>query len=310
MAPGDFDFNRFDIENIDEINLRDIPRFRDNKLGFVKMMQNLKLLPRSKTHSCNKPMNFIRRAKYRDNYCFYCPKCKSEASLRVGTFFEKAKLDLDQIFIIIYCVVYKNDFQEALCREANLGSNHTACDWKNFVRDIYINYFLMNSTMIGGPGVNVQIDESLVCKRKANVGRLLKNQQTWIVGGVDSNGNVFMEQTKFRTTQVLDDIISRHVLPDSNIVTDGWLGYNNVSNINGYDHQKVIHEREFVNSDGYHTNRIEGTWSAFKRMYRKVTNKKEAMLASYIAEFMFHFKFKGKLLSQTFKTISEIYPFR
>ena len=146
------------------------------------------------------------------------------------------------------------DTQQILCREATIGSDHTVCDWKNFVRDIYLNYFLNHPTRIGGPGVCVQIDESLICKRKNNVGRLLRNQQTWILGGVDSNGNVFMEQTSIRSAEVLDNIISRNVLPGSNIVTDGWLGYNNIFNINGYDHQKFIHEREFVNNEGYHTN--------------------------------------------------------
>ena len=155
----------------------------------------------------------------------------------------------------------------------------------------------------------MQIDESLICKRKNNVGRLLRNQQTWIVGGVDSNGNVFMEQTSIRSAEVLDDIISRNVLPDSNIVTNGWLGYNKLSNINGYEHQVVIHEREFVNDDGYHTNQIEGTWSAFKRLYRKVTNKQEGFVSSYIAEFMFQNKFHGCILSKTIKSLNEMYRF-
>ena len=39
------------------------------------------------------------------------------------------------------------------------------------------------------------------------------------------------------------------------------------------DHQKALREREFVITEGYRTNQVEDTWFAFKRLYRKVTNR-------------------------------------
>ena len=105
MNMDEFNFEAFNLENIDSMNLTDIAQFRHNKHEFIKFMQRLNLLSKSKVHSCGDTMKMIKRGKCRDEYCFYCNKCKSELSLRNGSFFENSKLDLYQIFVIIYCVV-------------------------------------------------------------------------------------------------------------------------------------------------------------------------------------------------------------
>ena len=49
-------------------------------------------------------------------------------------------------------------------------SSHTATDWKHLCRDVCTMHFVANPVAIGGPGVTVEIDESLFCRRKHNVG--------------------------------------------------------------------------------------------------------------------------------------------
>ena len=46
-------------------------------------------------------------------------------------------------------------------------------DWYNFVRDICTEYFLAHPAVISGPGVEVEIDESIFGKRKYNRGRVV-----------------------------------------------------------------------------------------------------------------------------------------
>ena len=39
-------------------------------------------------------------------------------------------------------------------------------DWYNFIRDVCAEYFTRNPVVIGGPGVEVEIDESKFGKKK------------------------------------------------------------------------------------------------------------------------------------------------
>ena len=61
-------------------------------------------------------------------------------------------------------------------------STHTTVDWKQFFRDVSVEYFINHPEQIGGQGVIVEIDESLFARRKNNVGRI---RQMWVMGGYE-----------------------------------------------------------------------------------------------------------------------------
>ena len=50
-------------------------------------------------------------------------------------------------------------------------SEPTGVDWFNFIRDVCAEYFKQNPVVIGGPGIEVEIDESKFGRRKYNRGR-------------------------------------------------------------------------------------------------------------------------------------------
>ena len=53
-------------------------------------------------------------------------------------------------------------------------------DWYNFVRDICAEY---HTALIGGPEIEVEIDESKFGKRKYNRGRVVDGH--WVFGGIE-----------------------------------------------------------------------------------------------------------------------------
>jgi len=64
----------------------------------------------------------------------------------------------------------------------NMTSQHTLVDYAQFCRDICSWYLVEHpgACTIGGPGHIVQIDESVMAKRKYNRGRVVKER--WVLG--------------------------------------------------------------------------------------------------------------------------------
>ena len=62
-------------------------------------------------------------------------------------------------------------------------ATQTAVGWYNFIREVCTQYFLGHSAVIGGQGVEVEIDESKFGKRKYNRGRLVEGH--WVFGGME-----------------------------------------------------------------------------------------------------------------------------
>ncbi|BHF80454.1 hypothetical protein SprV_0702358200 [Sparganum proliferum] len=59
-------------------------------------------------------------------------------------------------------------------------SRNTAVEWYRVWRGVCIKALLQEVNQLGGPDVEVQVDETMITRRKYNVGRVKK--QSWIVG--------------------------------------------------------------------------------------------------------------------------------
>ena len=61
-----------------------------------------------------------------------------------------------------------------------MSSNHTIVDRNNYMREVCAQVLLNDPPRIGGPNITVEVDESLLVKRKANVDRIPEKQ--WVLG--------------------------------------------------------------------------------------------------------------------------------
>ena len=66
-----------------------------------------------------------------------------------------------------------------------------------------------------------------------------------------------------RSEATLLPIIREWIEPGTLIVSDCWKSYSKLSE-NGYLHETVNHSKEFVNSNGFNTNKQEGHWRHMK----------------------------------------------
>ena len=102
-------------------------------------------------------------------------------------------------------------------------------------------------------------------------------------------------------------IIRNYILPGTTIISDLW-GANNTLNNDGYYHLTVNHSINFVDPQTYAcTNTIESVWSHAKKRNNIENGTARNMLDSYLIEFMWRYKNKGKLFENFFNCMREIY---
>lgn len=120
---------------------------------------------------------------------------------------------------------------------------------------------LSDQSKIGGQGEFVEIDESMLYRRKYNVGRILGSG--WLFGGIQRSdkSKVFLAMVPDRTAETLLDVIQQRILPGTTIVSDCWRSYFHIGSF-GYTHLTVNHSVNFVDPlvPEAHTQNIECTW--------------------------------------------------
>jgi transposase-like protein len=191
----------------------------------------------------------------------------------------------------------------------------TIIQWYQFYRDVCSNWLLRNHIQIGGEGVTVELDESVVARRKYNRGRLIKEK--WVFDGyAPTSGGVFLELVPDRSASTLLPLVRKYVVPGSTIITDKWKSYCGISKMEvepRYLHQEVDHSKNFVDpKTGACTNRIEAMWNSCKKKFKTMCGVQQSMLPSYLDEFLWrqqHGKESGSAAMQNIlKHIAEWYP--
>ncbi|XP_028416130.1 uncharacterized protein LOC114543892 [Dendronephthya gigantea] len=212
-------------------------------------------------------------------------------------------MTLDEVLKFTYwwcCDMKQNEIHH----ELNIASN-TAVDWDSFCRETCEVTLIEREEQIGGPGKTVQIDESKFGKRKCHRGHRVEGQ--WVFGGIEEESRrSFMVAVDKRHEATLLPLIKKHIAKETTIVSDCWKAYSKLE-LNGYQHRLVNHSKEFVNEDGFHTNKIEGHWRQAKSKLPCFGVRKLAF-SSYLAEFLWRYENKGKDLFSIFlNDIKKIY---
>lgn len=172
---------------------------------------------------CQTTMVIISTNEAPDFESFRCQKCHKKNSIRTGSITFNSKLPLQTLIRMIYfwsdCTTNKR-----VQRELEL-TDKTVSNWFQNMRQIckLIMDDVTGNQMLGGANMTVEVDESVITKRKYNRGRLVP--QVWIFGGIErrttGRQRRFIEFVENRKETTLLASIHRNILPGATIISDG-----------------------------------------------------------------------------------------
>ena len=226
---------------------------------------------------------------------YYPPKskkrkwCGFQASHFKGTFLENTHLPPWKIlgFIVLWL---NKGFQHRWAVDNLSITLKSSVDWRSFCCEVTESW-LDSQAPIGGQDVIVEIDETLIVRRKNNVGRQVP--QLWLFGGIER-----VSKKRF-VVPLLDDknrpkarnkenligynIIIKYILPGSVIFSDQWRAYSTVAE-EGYRHKTINHSLNFVDPEDkeVHTQNIERLWFDIKQ-YIKRQGMSPVFIKQYIS---------------------------
>ena len=125
----------------------------------VDYLQVKQRLASQKQCVCGTAMQISPRADVSDGCRFRCPDCKKCISIRDESFFSKSRMPLQKWVVLMYWWARNYPVTDA-AEEAEV-TEASACAMYQWLREVCTTELLQTPIRLGGPGIVVQIDESL-----------------------------------------------------------------------------------------------------------------------------------------------------
>jgi transposase-like protein len=212
---------------------------------------------------------------------WFCYGCKKQFSLKVGTIFEDSPITLDKWMLTMWMLANCKNGVSSYEIARNIGVMQRSA-WFMLHRIRKAMELGSISSLMGGPGSSVEIDESFVGgkmknmhKAKAKKIRAMRSGGTESVYGERKDNKASVLGIFDRTSrevrakvvpnvkrETLQNEILRNVKHGTNIYTDEAVSYNALRR--DYIHETVNHADAYVRGQ-VHTNCLENFWSLMKR---------------------------------------------
>lgn len=216
-----------------------------------------------------------------------CNECKYQFSVTSGTIMHDSHLPLKKWFLAIYLMCESRNGISANQLKRTLGVAYkTAWYLCHRIREATGRCPFEGPTLFG----IVEVDETLIGGKKKGKGRGYTGNKTWVVGAIQRNGKLRVEQIPNTTKETLHGFIARTVKDEAEaIYTDELKSYLGIADKDTV-HKTVNHSiEEWVVGD-VHTNGIEGAWSLFRRSIVGTFHKMSVKhLDKYLDEFEWRF---------------------
>lgn len=192
-----------------------------------------------------------KRYSFKTNDRYYCKKCRYKFSLKSLLPFKASKLSIPELWLLLHCFLKQLSFQDT--EHMTELSHVTIRRWFRRFSNLIPEQYLELQGL-------VEMDEAFVGKQKFN-------NQTIVLGAVErGTGKTVLEVAENRETGSLDRFILRYIKQGSFLFTDGYNGYEHITEFFGYGHESENHSAWEIGK----TNHIENRWMRIRRFIRKV----------------------------------------
>ena len=311
--------------------LKTIVKVMDNNPAALDIFREHGILPSEGDIICPKDQSVMRLNMIQGKWVWRCNKrikikkpkraavsaqCNHKLYHTTGSILAQTRLQPWQVLLFIQEYVEKDFKLETTCRKLGLKSG-PAERLKAYLDEVCA-FVCESQDPIGGSGSTVEIDETLIVKKK-KAGRGENHQAreppkpVWILGGKERYGAGFfalpliIEETSQdgksvvvttdgRTSASLIPKLQKYILPGSFVMTDGWPAYSKFGKYPRnkqrnsrfrYKQFRVNHNLEFVREDNpwIHTNCVERFWKDLKD-YAKRPGMRRHKIKSYIGRYL------------------------
>jgi transposase-like protein len=194
---------------------------------------------------------------------------KAQFSIKVGTIFEDSPIGLDKWLTAMWMVANCKNGISSWEVSRSLGVTQKSA-WFMLQR-IRLAMQGKNSGKLGGPGSEVEVDETFIGGKARNMHRSKRarvitgtggKDKTVVMGMMERGGNVRAVVVDNRRRSELQKQVREHVEAGAALYSDELKSYEGLSA--EYEHAVINHAVEYVNGN-IHTNGMENFWSLLKR---------------------------------------------
>jgi len=197
-----------------------------------------------------------------------CSKCRKQFSFKAGTLLEDSPIGLDRWLPAIWMIANDRNGTSSWELHRKIGVTQKTA-WFMLHRIRLAMQDPTNGGKIGGPGKEVEADETMIGGKARNMHPAKRNKMRnrdnfgkAIVSAVlERHGKVRATVVPNRRKKAIQEHVREHVEAGSTVYSDELKSYNGLTE---YTHEVINHAETYVNGQ-IHTNGMENFWSLLKR---------------------------------------------
>lgn len=281
---------------MEAVNFRFLYRDLEDPEQLIKWCMKVGLIANEyKCCKCDSIMKLHPKKTTTDQYVWRCRKADHDCrrSLRKGSWFESSRLSILNILLLTHMWCMKANMTHI--RNELMLSTKTIVEWKNFCREVCVQLLTSESEMLGGEGMEVEIDENNFGKMKFR-GKIVEGR--WVFGGVERGSNkCFMVVVEKRKKDELLNALRNYIKPGTTVLSRCWKMYDCLED-EGFKFLAVNQSIIFKDWDAVpSTDNSERIWATVKQQVGK--NHSQDQFDSHLFEYMWRRKYKQANLSLT-----------